>query len=128
MGKEGDDTLRGGGGNDMVVGGEGNDAIDVAVGNDLVRYTSVLDGLDTIDSFDGNASGGQDKLNLDALFDALKVAAVDRAGRVEIVDNGSTVNISVDTDGNTGNGFELAVAVLNTADVISVGQDVVVGT
>ena len=128
MGKEGDDTLQGGGGNDMVVGGEGNDAINVAVGNDLVRYTSVLDGLDTIDSFDGNASGGQDKLNLDALFDALKVAAVDRAGRVEIVDNGSTVNISVDTDGNTGNGFELAVAVLNTSDAILIGQDVVVGT
>jgi Ca2+-binding RTX toxin-like protein len=128
LGGKGDDALDGGGGNDNIVGGEGNDAIDVAIGSDTVRYTGVLDGLDTIDNFDGNKAGGQDVLNLDALFDALGVAAADRVGRVQIVDNGSTVNLSVDLDGNTGNGFELAVAVLNTADEISVGQDVIVGT
>jgi Ca2+-binding RTX toxin-like protein len=128
MGKDGNDTLQGGGGNDVVFGGVGDDAINVAIGNDTVRYTSKLDGLDTIDSFDGNAAGGQDVLNLDSLFDSLGVAAAGRAGRVEIVDNGNTVKISVDLDGNTGNGFELAVAILNTADEILIGKDVIVGS
>ena len=78
-GSEGNDVLRGGGGaddveggngNDVIVGGRGDDVILGGSGNDVFRYTNVLDGRDLIQDFDGDAAGGQDAFNLDALFDA----------------------------------------------------------
>jgi len=126
-GGAGNDRITGGAGDDVLIGGAGNDTISTASGNDVVRYTSVLDGRDIINGFDGNAAGGQDLLDLDALFDGLGVVAADRAGRVSVVDKGASVDVSVDADGNAANGFELIVATLNTADVITVGQDVIVG-
>jgi hypothetical protein len=81
-----------------------------------------------ISNFDGDTTGGQDHVDLDALFDAMGVAAAGRAGRVNLVDNGSTVDVQVDTDGNIGNGFEYTLATLNTTDTIAVGDDVLVGT
>lgn len=122
----GKDSLNGGAGNDTVTGGQGDDSVNVASGNDVVRYTSVLDGHDLVIGFDGNAAGGQDTLNLDALFDNLGVAAGARAGRVSITDNGASVEIAVDTNGDLT--FDLAVATLKTADLITLGQDIVVGT
>jgi len=115
-------------GNDTVTGGGGNDQIDVRSGNDLVRHAAVLDGHDVITGFDGKATGGQDRLDLDILFDSLGVATSGRAGRVSVVDAGATVDIRVNADANAGNGFELTVASLNTADTISIGEDVIVGT
>jgi Ca2+-binding RTX toxin-like protein len=120
------DVIIGSGGNDTIVGGTGNDELDGGAGNDSFRYTSALDGHDVIDNFDGNATGGQDTLNLDALFDALGVATADRAGRVSLVDHGSSVDIAIDADGNAANGFELTAVTLNTNDTITVGQDVIV--
>ena len=78
--------------------------------------------------FDGNAAGGQDTLDLEPLFDSLDVLTADRAGRVSILDKGASVDVFVDTDGNLFNGFELTVATLKTADVITVGPDILVGT
>jgi Ca2+-binding RTX toxin-like protein len=120
------DTLNGGGGNDTLTGGLSNDTITGGAGNDAIFYTSVLDGHDVVIGFDGNAAGGQDVFNLDFLFDNLGVAAGSRAGRVSIVDKGATVEIAIDTDGNAD--FDLVVATLKTADLVSVGQDVLVGT
>ena len=128
FGGAGNDFLGGGEGDDTVTGGAGNDTIAVGLGNDTVLYTSVLDGRDFISKFDGDATGGQDALNLDALFDSLGVLAADRAARVSIVDKGANVDVAVDVDGNILNGFEVTVATLNTPDVISVGQDVILGT
>jgi Ca2+-binding RTX toxin-like protein len=125
-GSEGNDTINGGNGADTVTGGEGNDTIDVSLGNDIVRYTSVVDGRDVISGFDGNAAGGQDVLDLEALFDALMVAGPGRAARVSIVDNGASVQIRVDTNGDLS--FDLAVATLKTSDAISIGQDVLLGS
>jgi hypothetical protein len=65
-------------------------------------------------------------LDLDALFDSLGIAASMRAGLVNINDLGNTVEISVNADGKAG--FELLIATLNTVDVITKGQDVIVGT
>jgi len=128
IGNAGNDTLDGGGDDDTLTGGAGNDTIDVSLGNDTVRYTSTLDGHDVINSFDGNnLDGGQDSLNLDALFDSLGIATENRAARVNIVDNSGIVDIQIDTDNNTLNGFELTIATLNTGDTITVGQDVLVG-
>src|SRR5882724_1227494 len=125
-GGAGADTIDGGTGSNQITGGAGNDHIDVANGDDTVFYTSKLDGKDVIDHFDGNATGGQDHLDLDALFDGLGVATVDRAGRVSVIDNGTSVDVHVDADGKAG--FELVVATLNTADDITIGPDILVGS
>jgi Ca2+-binding RTX toxin-like protein len=125
LGGEGNDSLNGGAGADTITGGWGNDTVTASSGNDTVRYTSVLDGHDVVIGFDGNAAGGQDVLDLDFLFDNLGVAAADRAGRVSIVDKGASVEIAVDTNGDLS--FDLHVATLKTADVITVGPDIFVG-
>jgi len=120
------DNLNGGGGNDTLTGAAGNDTVTGGAGNDAIFYTSVLDGHDVVIAFDGNAAGGQDVFDLDFLFDNLGVAAGNRAGRVSIVDKGASVEIAVDTDGDLN--FDLAVATLKTADAITIGQDILVGT
>jgi len=125
-GNEGNDTLVGGAGNDTLIGGRGNDLIDVSSGNDTVRYTSVLDGKDVIDGFDGNPSGGQDTLNLDALFDSLGVSKANRAARVSTNDKGDSVDVLFDADGN--GSFELTIVTINTPDPITVGSDIVLGS
>jgi Ca2+-binding RTX toxin-like protein len=121
------DVIIGSGGNDTITGGTGNDELDGGLGNDTFRYTSPLDGHDVIDNFDGNAAGGQDTLNLDALFDSLGIAAANRAANVSIVDNGATVDVAIDANGNAADGFELTAVTLNTTDTITVGQDVILG-
>ena len=66
------DTIDGGGGNDIVTGGAGDDHIDVAHRQRYRASTPVRSTAhDVIDNFDGNPTGGQDVLNLDALFDSL---------------------------------------------------------
>jgi Ca2+-binding RTX toxin-like protein len=106
-----------------VLANDGPDIVHVGTlaGTDLKR-------LDILD-FDGSPlGGGTDVLDLDPLFDALGVAAANRAGRVSIVDKGTTVDVFVNADGNAANGFELAVATLHTPNTITVGEDVTVGT
>ena len=127
VGYEGDDYLDGGNLNDTVTGGGGDDVIDVSDGNDTVRCTSVLDGTDTVLTFDGNASAGQDVVDLDTLFDSLGAAAASRAALVQIVDNGGVVLVNVNAS-TASPDFELVVAQLETGDPITVGQDVVVGS
>jgi Ca2+-binding RTX toxin-like protein len=135
IGSAGNDAIDGGAGNDVLFGGDGNDTISGGGGDDLIFgdsgndtfvVSSPLDGQDIISGFDGDAAGGQDTLNLDALFDGLGVAAADRTARVSVADNGGSVNVSVDADGNAANGFEFVVATLNTADAVTVGSDVIV--
>jgi len=129
-GDDGDDTIDGGPGDDQIIGGHGNDLIDVSNGNDTVFYTSVLDGRDVIDNFDGNAKGGQDVLDLSQLFDALEsklgpLNATTRAAMVHIDDQGESVDVSVDMDHNAATA-PVVIATLHTADVITVGEDIVV--
>ena len=81
-----------------------------------------------VTGFDGNAAGGQDQINLDVLLDSLLIAANDRETSVDIQDKGSTVEIRVDADGNSGNGAELLMVTLNTTDEISFGADVILGS
>jgi Ca2+-binding RTX toxin-like protein len=130
-GGAGDDYLSGGGGADTLIGGDGddwmhgnggNDTIDTSLGNDIVSYSSKLDGFDVIEGFDGDATGGQDLLNLYSLFEELGVAPEDRAGRVGVVDNGAVVDVWIDTDGN--NLLDAKIAKIHTTDVITVGQDI----
>jgi len=121
-GEAGNDTLIGGAGNDNLHGGAGTDTLDVSQGNDTVWYESTLDGADIIQGFDGDAAGGQDQLHLGNYFDALGVDDQDRAGRVQVVDKGTSVDIWVDTNGD---GLVNAMIVtIQTADTITVGGDI----
>jgi Ca2+-binding RTX toxin-like protein len=125
------DTIDGGGGNDIVTGGAGDDHINVGTGNDTVRYTSTVDGHDVIDNFDGTAGGGQDVLNLDVLFDSLGILAADRAVRVSTLPSSGSVDVHVDVSALHDGSNVITVATLNLAnpaDLITVGQDIVVGT
>jgi Ca2+-binding RTX toxin-like protein len=126
-GGAGNDTLDGGAGNDSITGGAGNDRIDVGNGDDTVFYTSKLDGKDIIDNFQGG--GGHDVLNLDALFDSLGTATVDRAACVHITPVVGGVNVSVDISPLHNGSSLLAVVTLHTTDTITVNNgDIVVGT
>jgi Ca2+-binding RTX toxin-like protein len=131
FGGDGHDILRGGSGVDTIDGGIGNDTITGGVGDDVLGggdgadtfvITGMMDGRDLIEGFTSD-----DRLNLTQLFDSLGVAAEDREGRVSLTDDGfGNVNVAVDADGNTANGFEHVVAVLHTNSPITVGQEVVV--
>jgi Ca2+-binding RTX toxin-like protein len=126
----GADTIDGGAGNDSLAGGAGNDRLNVADGDDTVFYDSKLDGKDIVDNFDGDAGdGGQDRLNLDGLFDTLTLTG-DREDHVTLVANAAGgVDVRVDADGKAANGFEFVVATLNLADpadVLTVGEDILV--
>jgi Ca2+-binding RTX toxin-like protein len=124
VGEAGNDVLTGGAGNDVLWGYGGDDTLTGGAGSDRINYTSQFDGHDLIIGFDGNPIGGQDVLDLDALFDSLGVMETDRAGRIAIVDKGSTVDILVDADGSPFTDA-LFVATLKTSDVITVGLDVI---
>jgi Ca2+-binding RTX toxin-like protein len=126
-GGDGEDTLIGGAGNDVLIGGAGDDRLDASIGNDTIRYAGALDGHDVVDGFDGDPAGGQDVLNLDALFDSLGVAAAQRAARVSSVDRGGSIDVFIDVDGNAGNGHELLAVTLASNSEVTVGQDIVVG-
>ena len=130
LGGLGADTILGGSGEDQISGGQGNDSIDLAGGgNDVVRYTSTLDGKDVITGFDSNNDGGTDQLNLDALFDTLGVANGSRAARVQIDDpgnNGGTVEIRVDTNGDATFDLHVATIETTTASPLAVGTEVIV--
>jgi Ca2+-binding RTX toxin-like protein len=128
VGNGGDDTIDGGGGSDAVTGGAGNDRIIVSGGNDTVRYTSEFDGHDVIVGFDGNASYGQDVLNLDALFDSLDVATAGRAARVSLDPGVGTVGVQVDVGAQGNGGDIITVATIYTINAVTVGQDVLVGS
>ena len=120
--------VSGNGGNDTLAGGAGDDSIDVGSGNDRIFYGDILDGNDKVTGFDGNPAGGQDQINLDLLFDSLGVAAKDRAARVQIAPSGADAELRADTDGNTGNGFEMVISLVSAADPITLGSDVILGS
>jgi Ca2+-binding RTX toxin-like protein len=128
LGGDGDDIIFGSVGGDTIDGGAGDDLLFGNGGSDTFRYSDPLDGHDLVVDFDGDAAGGQDVLDLDGLFDTLGVAEPDRAGRVSVTDGGSVVDISIDSDGNAANGFELKAVTLTTTDAVTVGQDVLLGS
>jgi Ca2+-binding RTX toxin-like protein len=122
FGSDGKDTLIGGDGDDWMHGDGGNDTIDTSAGNDVVSYMSKLDGFDVILGFDGDKTGGQDYLDLNAYFDALGVDLEDRAARVGLVDNGAVVDVWIDTNGN--NSLDTKIVEIHTTDALKVGEDV----
>lgn len=128
IGGGGTDFLYGGFGADTIAGGAGADTIDGGWANDTILYHSVQDGDDTILNFEGGRLGGQDVIDLDALFDSLGIATADRAARTELAgQGGGQWLLSIDADGDKGNGFEVGLASIASADQITVGQDIQLG-
>jgi VCBS repeat-containing protein len=128
VGGSGNDFIDGGSGDDQITGNAGNDSIDVSAGNDTVFYTSTLDGNDVLTSFDTNASGGQDVINLDALFDTYGTLSGTRADHVNIVQSGSDTLVQVDTNNSTGT-YEMTITLSGvTASTVTIGSDVLLGS
>lgn len=119
---DGDDSVDGGLDDDTVNGNGGSDTISVSSGNDTVLYDDLFLGNDTVVGFDGNATGGQDTFNLDSFFDSLDVATADRDDLVTLTDNGATVDVEFNFFGPN------VLATLNTADAVTIGEDVILGT
>jgi Ca2+-binding RTX toxin-like protein len=126
------------GGNDTITGGTGNDTINTGSGNDRVVYlsmASVLDtaanGSDTINGFDANASGGgQDTIDLTALFNSLGAAFDTNAERQTAVQwtnvSGSTYNLQLNLDGAAG--FEYTIATVTvTSGTVDETADLILG-
>ena len=128
LGGAGDDIILGSAGDDLIDGGAGDDVVFGNSGSDTFRYSDPLDGHDLIAGFDGDAAGGQDVLDLDAMFDKLGIAEADRAARVSLTDSGSAVDVAIDADGDAANGFELKAVTLITADAVALGQDVILSS
>jgi Ca2+-binding RTX toxin-like protein len=119
-----DDTLIGGGGDDRLHGQSGDDTLDVSAGNDTVFYSSPVDGHDVIQGFDGNAIGGQDKLDLDGYFDKLGIDPEDRADHIGLVDSGASVEVWIDSEAD--GSLDFAIVTIQTADAVTIGQDVLI--
>lgn len=137
-GGNGDDLLFGGGGDDVLGGWFGNDTLDgghgtntinlgtAGAGNETVLHGNFATAYDIIQSFDGNPLGGQDVFDLNPMFDILGVATADRAGRVFLNDKGASVEVRIDTNGD--GAADYLAATIFTADAVTIGQDVLVGT
>ncbi|WCM49899.1 heme peroxidase [Pseudomonas sp. WJP1] len=90
LGGIGNDLLDGGTGNDTVTGGAGNDIMDAGIGNDIFLFAAGF-GTDQIISFDANAAGGQDRLDVTAF----NITAATFAGSVTITDVGADTLVSI---------------------------------
>jgi VCBS repeat-containing protein len=133
IGGNGNDVLFGDGGDDSITGNGGNDTIDVTSGNDIVLYTSKLDGNDVLVGFDATAGGGQDVINLDALFDTYGALSGTRADHVSVVQSGADTLVLVDTDNSftAGNNatYEMTITLTSiTSSTITLGSDINVGS
>jgi Ca2+-binding RTX toxin-like protein len=128
IGGVGGDALFGNDGDDIIAGGAGDDLLAGGAGSDAFRLTTVLDGHDIITDFDGDAAGGQDVYDLSEFFLGSGVPPEERVNRVQISDQGSSVNVYIDANNVAADGFEFLAATLQTSDAITLGQDVIVGT
>jgi Ca2+-binding RTX toxin-like protein len=142
VGNSGANSLSGGGGNDTIIGGAGNDTINANNGDVRIAYLAMADvldtaanGQDTINNFDANASGGQDVIDLTALFDSLGSAFDTNAARQAAVQwsfssgSSTTATLQLDLDGAAG--FEYTLATVNlvnsTASNLDKSADLVLG-
>ena len=93
-GGAGDDFLDGSAGNDTLTGGLGNDTMNGGTGQNVFKFAAGF-GADTINTFDANPAGGQDKLDVTALG----ITTANFAANVTIVADGGDTLITI--AGNT---------------------------
>ena len=124
-GAAGADILTGSALSDTIIGGAGNDTVTPGTGNDRLRYAAGF-GQDTVTGFDSNPTGGQDKLDIQALnitaatFNAsVTISNVGGNTRVQIGANRITLN-GVAAASVTAQDFDLAG--LRSARCLSAGR------
>jgi Ca2+-binding RTX toxin-like protein len=108
----GNDTLFAGASADRLLGGAGHDFMDGGDGNDTFVFAALF-GQDTIQGFDANPVGGQDRLDLSALG----ITAVTFGTSVVITDAGPDTLIQIDGNSITLLGIDDATTV-NAGDFI----------
>jgi Ca2+-binding RTX toxin-like protein len=111
-GGDGDDFLDGSAGNDTLIGGLGNDTMNGGTGQNVFKFAAGF-GNDTINTFDANPVGGQDKLDVTALG----ITAANFAANVTIASDGAGGTL-VTIGGNTIQLVSVAPADVTTADFI----------
>ncbi|MEQ1693689.1 MAG: calcium-binding protein, partial [Gemmatimonas sp.] len=96
-GGSGNDLLSSGGGADSLVGGGGDDTMIGGAGDDFFVFTDNF-GSDTINDFDANPAGGQDRLDVREYSDAVlgTLTAGNFAARVVISDLGNDTRVTID--------------------------------
>ncbi|NJM57949.1 MAG: type I secretion C-terminal target domain-containing protein [Synechococcales cyanobacterium RU_4_20] len=106
------DTLTGTNRNDAITGLEGRDSITTGNGDDRIVYTSVRDGLDTIQDFEI----GADKIDLRQILQAQNLnLSFDNAvaqGYLKLGSSGSNSIVQFDLDGSAGPNRAMSLAVL----------------
>ena len=102
-GAAGADTLTGSAASDTIIGGAGNDNVTPGTGNDRLRYAAGF-GQDTVTGFDSNPTGGQDKLDIQALG----ITAATFNASVVITNVGGNTRIQIGANRITLNGVAAA--------------------
>ena len=121
-GGSGNDTLFGDEGNDTILGGGGSDVLTGGAGADTFVAHTAIDGAVRITDF----APGEDKLDLTALFDAMKATYGTIAhDYLSVVANGTTAEVRFDHDGAGGDAAQ-TVFVLDgvTPSMLKMGVDI----
>lgn len=122
-GGSGNDTIMGDEGNDTILGGGGNDVLTGGSGADLFVAHTAIDGRARITDF----APGEDKLDLNALFAAMKAKYGTIAhDYLSFVANGTSTEVRFDYDGAAGSGAAQTVFVLDNVapSALKVGGNV----
>lgn len=139
FGNDGADVFFGGTGTDSFTGGDGNDqykdaglgaseTVSVLLGDDRVFFTkgSAFSAV-SIFSFDADAAGGQDIVDLDAFFDDLGFADADRQFGAGINVVGGS-QLFIDKNNSNADGFEFLAATFTVANGALDAPDFFVGS
>lgn len=122
LGRGGADTINAGAGRDNIAGGLGADIITGGAGDDLFNYTNIAEAGDLITDF---TIADVDVLDLRAMFDtfvggaALDTNTAQAGGYLTLTDNGSSISVFADADGDANNNVLVAL-LQNVTDDVSV--------
>lgn len=111
-GAAGADTLTGSAASDTIIGGAGNDNVTPGTGNDRLRYAAGF-GQDTVTGFDSNPTGGQDKLDIQALG----ITSATFGGSVVITNVGGNTRVQIGANRITLNGVAAATVTAQDFDL-----------
>lgn len=121
-GGSGNDTIMGDDGDDIILGGGGNDVLTGGAGADTFVAHTAIDGTVRITDF----AAAQDKLDLTALFDAMKAKYGSIAhDYLSFVANGTATEVRFDHDGAGGDAAQTVFVLDNvTPSMLKLGMNV----
>jgi Ca2+-binding RTX toxin-like protein len=118
----GRDTLIGDDNNNILIGYTGRDTIITGAGEDVIVYTSIRDGLDTVNDF----TVGSDKIDIRQIMRGqgltLNYADTVDQGYLKFGSSGANTVVQFDLDGNAGPNRAISLAVINGRSVADMNQ------